>query len=85
MERDAATSYVNVVHWDCLAEENGEVGRTYGSTSLSGDLIIPFNSLTEEVVVGWVKDVEDVAAIEARAQANLDARLNPPTISELPW
>ena len=85
LERRVDDGYVLVAHWDCLAKNADEVGRAYGSTSFFGELDVPFADLTEEVVVGWIKNVEDEAAIEASAQAALDAKLNPPVVSGLPW
>ena len=85
LERRADDGYVLVAHWDCLAEDAGEVGRVYGSTSFSGELAVPFVDLTEAVVIEWVKQVEDTEDIEAAAQAALDAKLNPPTASGVPW
>jgi hypothetical protein len=48
----------------------------------------PFDSLTNEIVVGWVKGKfgeEKVAEIEAALQAQLDEKHAPSKAVGLPW
>lgn len=55
------------------------------------DTFTPYNELTEEQVVGWVKDVltpEGVANLEADLRLKIDALINPPVVPQdtpLPW
>jgi hypothetical protein len=52
---------------------------------------IPYEDLTEEIVVGWIKGVlgeEGVSSIEASIQGQIDSQVNPPVVPEntpLPW
>jgi hypothetical protein len=50
--------------------------------------MIPYADLTEEIVVGWVKDhfgEEKVDEIEAALQAQLDQQHAPTTAPGVPW
>ena len=52
---------------------------------------IPYEDLTEEIVVGWIKGVlgeEGVLLIEASIQSQIDSQINPPVSpvnTPLPW
>jgi hypothetical protein len=50
--------------------------------------MVPFADLTEEMVIGWVKDkfgAEKVAEIEAALQAQLDEQHAPSKAQGMPW
>jgi hypothetical protein len=62
----------------------------YGSIGFERpeDDMIPFADLTEEIVIGWVKDKfgdEKVAEVEAALQSQLDEQRAPSKASGLPW
>ena len=61
----------------------------YGSVGLDGEVTVDFANLTEEVVVGWVKEAlggeEKVAEIEAALQAQIDERIAPTKAAGVPW
>ncbi len=85
---------VRTVHWRVLATEGAYTAEAYGSTLVNEPTVgqpgfVEFDLLTEANVVQWVKDVmgtEEVAAIEANLQAEIDFNLNPPVVSKvLPW
>ena len=61
----------------------------YGSIGLERpETLIPYSDLTKEQVVGWVKDklgTEQVEAIEAALQAQLDEQHSPSRASGVPW
>lgn len=88
MERDATTGFVNTVHWE-MVETAGEFsGRVYGSIGLEGELVTPFEQLTEAQVVQWVEEAmgaETLAAHEANVAAQIQAQKNPVTASGTPW
>jgi hypothetical protein len=50
---------------------------------------VDFADLTEEVVVGWVKEAlggeEKVAEIEAALQAQIDEKVAPTKAAGVPW
>jgi hypothetical protein len=88
MERDAQTGFVNNVHWTCSDVDGDYSGRAYGSLGLSGELTIPYEDLTEEVVIGWVKasmGEETVAAHEAAVAAQIADAKAPKVATGMPW
>jgi len=91
LERYTANGVVFTVHYTVNAEDGTYSAGAYGSLGLEAlepDSMIPFDSLTEEVVVGWVKDKfgdEKVAEIEAALQAQLDQKHAPSKAAGVPW
>jgi hypothetical protein len=90
LERETQDGYVFTVHYTVNAQDDTYTAGAYGSLGLErpeGDLI-PFSELTEEVVVGWVKEKfgeEKVTEIEAALQAQLDEQRQPTKAAGLPW
>lgn len=88
MERDASTGFVNVVHW-VISDTDGEyTGSVYGSIGLEGELVTPFEQLTEAHVIGWVKAAigeETVAAHEANVAAQIAEAKAPKVATGMPW
>ena len=99
LERTVADGKVGVVHYTVSAvsdvvDPNSENGGffsagAYGSVGLDGEVSVAFDDLTEEVVVGWVKEklggAEKVAEIEAALQAQIDERIAPTKAAGVPW
>ena len=89
MERNSATGFVNTVHWTCSdVDADGNAGSVYGSIGLEGELVTPFEQLTEAQVVGWVVaslGEETVAAHEAAVAAQIEEAKAPKTAVGLPW
>ena len=98
LDRTVADGKVNNVHYTVNAmsdqvDPNSEFGLcftagAYGSLGFDGDVTVPFADLTEEVVVGWVKEqfgAEKVAEIEAALQAQIDVKITPVSAAGLPW
>ena len=90
MERHTADGIVYTVHYTVNAADGTYTSGAYGSLGLEAPESdpIPFADLTEEIVVGWVKDkfgAEKVAEIEAALQAQLDEQHAPTTASGVPW
>jgi hypothetical protein len=98
---DQETDVVFTVHWDCLGNIvvatgslSGSVynSRLYGTTGVqyhSGSAFIPYDQLTENVVLGWTFDsmgTGSKANIEAGAISSLYNQINPPVVQPpLPW
>jgi len=59
--------------------------------SVGGDDFIPYDELTEEIVLGWIKDAlgeNGVLSILAAVDGQIDVQKNPPVVpvvSPLPW
>jgi len=88
LERDTATGGVKKIHWACTASE-GSVGVSDGGAKVLNPVptdpaFVPYESLTKEIVLGWLHD-GDRDAIEGALQARLDETLNPSTATGLPW
>lgn len=91
LERHTADGAVYTVHWTCTATNANKTAGSYGSIGLDApepDNMIPFEQLTEEIVIGWVKEklgAEGVANIEASLDNQLAELIAPTTASGLPW
>lgn len=92
MDRVVSDGFVITVFWVCTAREGTEAAQVYGSQSFTYDPtepgFIPYDDLTEEVVIGWVKTAlgaEQVAAYELSAQESLNKVINPQTAVGMPW
>ena len=91
LERETSDGYVYTAHYTINADD-GEAytAGAYGSIGLArpeGDLI-PFDSLTKEVCIQWVKDAlgeEKVAEVEAALQAQIDEKRAPTRSAGVPW
>ena len=91
LERHTADGVVFTVHYTVNADDGTYSAGAYGSLGLEApepDSMIPFDNLTEEIVVGWVKDKfgeEKVAEIEQALQAQLDEKHAPSKAAGVPW
>ncbi len=93
LERNTDGNGVVVAHWRATdSEVVGEVehsGSSYGTCGFTPDATasgyVAYESLTEEVVIGWVKDSVDAEAIEASIAEQLEASKAPVTAAGVPW
>ena len=90
LERETEDGYVFTVHYTVAANDGVYSSSAYGSLGLERpeDDMIPFADLTEEIVIGWVKDKfgeEKVTEIETALQAQLDEQHAPSKAQGLPW
>jgi hypothetical protein len=90
LERETDDGYVFTGHYTINAADGTYTSGAYGSLGFErpeGEMI-PFADLTEEMVIGWVKDKfgpEKVAEIEAALQSQLDEQRHPTKASGMPW
>jgi len=92
LERQLADGGVIVAHYRVFASEGDETVSAYGSQELVPDPqspdFVPFDQLTEELVVGWVKEALSdikVTQLEGQLAQVLDSKLNPTTAAGKPW
>jgi hypothetical protein len=87
LERETADGYVFTAHYTIDANDGTYNAGAYGSIGFERpeEGMIPFADLTEEIVVGWVKERLDVEQIEAALQSQLDEQRHPSKASGLPW
>jgi uncharacterized lipoprotein NlpE involved in copper resistance len=80
---------VVIAHWRVTEEDGDYTASSYGTASFepdaSADGYVAYDSLTEETVIGWVKDSLDAAEIEAGLTANIESQKAPATLSGTPW
>ena len=93
LERELSTGGVTVAHWRVTESETvGDVTYTasaYGTCGFTPDAdaddFVAYDSLTEEVVMGWVHAEVDQSATEAALTANIEAQKNPVSADGMPW
>ena len=89
LERETSDGYVFTAHYTIDANDGTYSAGAYGSIGLERpETLIPYSDLTKELVVGWVKDklgTEQVEAIEAALQAQLDEKHAPSKAAGVPW
>lgn len=92
LERETADGYVYTVHYtiDAVSEDGVYRSGAYGSVGLErpdGELI-PFAQLSEEVVIGWLKEKlgeEAVANVEAALDCQIEEQRQPTKAAGVPW
>ena len=86
LERNANDGLVTVVHWIATKTDGEAVGSSYASMAVEpSDNFVPFEQLTEEVVVNWVKEKLDLVSLEAALDAQIAEQKTPSKLSGLPW
>lgn len=90
LERETSDGYVYMVYYIVSAEDGTYSSGAQGSIGLERPEtdLIPFDSLTEEVVLGWLKDKlteEKVQEIEAALQQQLNEKHAPTRAAGIPW
>jgi hypothetical protein len=90
LERETSDGYVFTVHYTINAADDVYTSGAYGSLGLErpeGNMI-PFADLTEEIVIGWVKEKfgdEKVLEIEEALQSQIEEQHYPSKASGMPW
>ena len=83
------TDVVVTAHWTCFGTDGTYNSSVYSTCSLplpDGEFI-PYDQLTQEIVLDWCwANGVDKAATEAAVQVGIDNQINPPIVSPpLPW
>ena len=91
-EIDGKQDVVFTCHWNLTAIDGEYSGYIYGSVGVNLDPSAPYTpyaDLTQDQVVGWVKEAlgaEQVAAYEANVAAQIEQQKNPTVVTPpLPW
>ena len=83
LERHLADGAIYIAHWTVNLEDQGESAGAYGSVGFSDpdpDAFTPYDQLTKEQVVGWVKDAlgeEQVTSVEESLANQIQQKLDP--------
>lgn len=92
-EINTFTDVVFNVHWRVNGQEEQYYATNYGSVTLTipneGDSFVPYNELTFDQVIQWVKNTmgeTTVANIEQSVINQIEKQKNPPVVVlPLPW
>ena len=91
---------VYTLHWQCTDEQIVGTGedektyhaRVYSTVSLEpfaeGATFTPWENVTEAQALGWLSDAlgaEEVTRVEESVAEQLDRKINPTTLSGVPW
>ena len=85
LDRNTADGFVTVAHWSCIGVDGEHSASVYATTSFEGKITTPYQSLTEQQVLGWVWAQIDKAATEEAVKAKLAEEKAPKTASGTPW
>ncbi len=72
-------------------DENGLTGEFYGVnefkvTEISPDGFVPYEELTEEIVIGWVKDkIFDTEYVNRMIAQQIEKKKSAEYVVDLPW
>jgi hypothetical protein len=89
LERETADGFVFTAHYTVAANDGTYSSSAYGSIGFERpDNLIPFADLTEETVIGWVKEAlggEKVESIQTALQNQIDEQRSPSKAAGVPW
>ena len=91
LERETSDGFVFTAHYTVNATD-GEAysAGAYGSVGFERpETLIPYDNLSLETVIGWVKEAiggeEKVAQVEAALKAQIDEKRQPTKANGVPW
>jgi hypothetical protein len=86
---DGLTDVVKTVHWRYQAQDAEYFADVYGSMSCNTPSQTDFTAypdLTEDQVISWLEAGNDVDALKANLDAQIENQKNPPIVNlPLPW
>lgn len=90
---DGLEKVAKVIHWRKQATETVDgkayIADIYGSCAVSApdpETFLPYESLTEAIVIPWLEATLDVDSIDTNLDAQIEQQKNPPIVSyPLPW
>ncbi len=89
LERKVDDGFVFTAHYEVVASNNVYKSGAYGSISFDRpEVLIPYADLTEEILIGWVKEKlgeEAVLNTETVLQQALDEQASPTKALGVPW
>ena len=81
-----ADGFIYQAHWNCTAVDGEHSASAYATVSWAeGTPAIPYASLTEATVLGWVWESVDKASTEASLAAQIALLKNPVKATGTPW
>jgi hypothetical protein len=85
--QDELTDVVVVVHWRLTAVDGDYVASNYGTAQLlspNPSDFTPYDSITFDETVEWVRSSIDVASVEENLASQIERLRNPPVVSMKP-
>jgi hypothetical protein len=87
---DGLTNVISTIHCEKTAESSdGFNARWYGTVSVAAPhpaSFIPYEEVTEEMVIGWVEDSPSTVGVDDNLVAQIEGERNPPIQKlPLPW
>lgn len=85
LERSLPDNIVLTAHWNAVIDDGDYSASAYGSQSFTRDEespeFIPFDDLTEELVLSWL----ELGSLEDNLLAQIAEQKNPTTAQSVPW
>jgi hypothetical protein len=86
LDRQTSDDLVITAHWRVSAVDGKHTVGAYGSVGFTrGDNFTPFEELTEEQVIAWVKSQLEVEQLEASLAQMIAGQKQPTKASGTPW
>ncbi len=87
LDRQTSDGFVTTAHWQANATDGDYSASVYNTCSWNdGTATIPYASLTQETVLGWIwANGVDKAATEAALNAQIELQKNPVKAIGVPW
>ena len=86
LDRRTSDGFVTTAHWTCSAVDGEFSASVYSTCSWNeGQPTVPYASLSEATVFGWVWQSVDKQATEEAVTAQINAQKHPVQASGLPW
>ena len=87
LARQISDGFVTTAHWQANATDGDYSASVYNTCSWNdGTATIPYASLTQETVLGWIwANGVDKAATETALNAQIELQKNPVTATGVPW
>jgi len=86
LDRNTDDGFVTTAHWTATAVDGEHTASVYATVSWAeGTPAIPYASLTEATVLGWVWESVDKDATEASLAAQIELLKNPVKATGKPW
>jgi hypothetical protein len=85
LERSLPDNIVLTAHWNAVVDDGDYSASAYGSQSFTrseeSPEFIPFDDLTEEMVLGWL----ELGSLEDNLKAQITEQKTPTTAQSVPW
>jgi len=88
LDRLTADGFVVTVHYRVAAIDGDYTAETYGTVGFSEQpdgTFVPYEDLTEEIVVGWVQGSLGKDVVEGSLASQIEAKKAPTQVPGLPW